>query len=68
MSIHFGHLGAAPLSSPPPLWGRDREGGVSETQRFIVTPLPNPPPQGGREPAAFAAHVRIKSWYDDGEV
>ena len=32
---------------PPPLWGRDREGGKFQTIA-PYTPLPNPPPQGGR--------------------
>src|SRR6266478_5151135 len=34
---------------PPPLWGRDREGGGQHTPAHVATPLPNPPPQGGRE-------------------
>ena len=38
-------------SSPPPLWGRDREGGELQAPRSPSTPLPNPPPQGGREHA-----------------
>ncbi|MFL5098807.1 MAG: hydantoinase B/oxoprolinase family protein [Xanthobacteraceae bacterium] len=37
---------------PPPLWGRDREGGETATPEPILTPLPNPPPQGERERAA----------------
>ena len=42
---------AAPMwSFPPPLWGRDREGGIAGTE-FVATPHPNPPPQGGREQA-----------------
>jgi tRNA pseudouridine32 synthase/23S rRNA pseudouridine746 synthase len=41
---------AAPaLGFPPPLWGRDREGGTSQVPEFLTTPHPNPPPQGGRE-------------------
>src|SRR5215813_5739316 len=36
---------------PPPLWGRDREGGKPHTQGS-ATPHPTPPPQGGREQAA----------------
>src|SRR6185436_12111958 len=39
-------------SSPPPLWGRDREGGTPLARESVATPLPTPPPQGGREPAA----------------
>jgi len=45
-------------ASPPPLWGRDRVGGLSDLSvrrlekrspsRFGVTPLLVPPPQGGR--------------------
>jgi 5-oxoprolinase (ATP-hydrolysing) len=40
---------AAALSSPPPLRGRDREGGEQQSAAQVSTPLPNPPPQGGRE-------------------
>ena len=36
-------------SSPPPLSGRDREGGGSKFGLCELTPLPTPPPQGGRE-------------------
>jgi hypothetical protein len=39
-------------SSPPPLKGRDREGGKRQAPELRFTPLPNPPPQGGRERAA----------------
>jgi tRNA pseudouridine32 synthase / 23S rRNA pseudouridine746 synthase len=46
---------AAALGFPPPLWGRDREGGVLNHSAFGTTPHPNPPPQGGREPAVLAA-------------
>src|SRR5262249_46481600 len=35
---------------PPPLRGRDREGGTSQSSESTSPPLPNPPPQGGREP------------------
>src|SRR6185437_10521518 len=38
-----------PLSSPPPLRGRDREGGHPQKLSLVSTPFPNPPPQGGRE-------------------
>src|SRR5262249_8092503 len=38
-------------SFPPPLWGRDREGGELQTPGSPSAPLPNPPPQGGREHA-----------------
>jgi 5-oxoprolinase (ATP-hydrolysing) len=34
---------------PPPLRGRDREGGESQTSESSSPPLPTPPPQGGRE-------------------
>ena len=37
--------------SPPPLRGRDREGGSPSASEQVSTPLPNPPPQGGREQA-----------------
>jgi acyl-CoA synthetase (NDP forming) len=47
---------------PPPLWGRDREGGATSTE-FAATPLPSPPPQGGREhtesAAATASNARM---------
>jgi 5-oxoprolinase (ATP-hydrolysing) len=36
-------------SFPPPLRGRDREGGKQQALAAVSTPLPNPPPQGGRE-------------------
>jgi leucyl-tRNA synthetase len=36
---------------PPPLRGRDREGGIANSA-LEATPLPSPPPQGGREQAA----------------
>ena len=47
----------AHLGSPPPLWGRDREGGekVAQFRRgeklalcYLPTPHPNLPPQGGK--------------------
>jgi len=41
-------------SFPPPLRGRDREGGPTDSESG-TTPLPTPPPQGGREQAEFAA-------------
>jgi leucyl-tRNA synthetase len=37
--------------SPPPLRGRDREGGTPQAQGPVSTPLPNSPPQGVREHA-----------------
>src|SRR5215218_10154133 len=40
---------AAPLAFPPPLGGRDREGGGPQAPASAITPLPSPPPQGGRE-------------------
>ena len=40
---------------PPPLRGRDREGGKPHAPRPRPTPRPNPPPQGGREQAECAA-------------
>jgi error-prone DNA polymerase len=42
-------------SFPPPLRGRDREGGESQAPNLQLTPLPNPPPQGGREQAVRVA-------------
>jgi N-methylhydantoinase A len=36
---------------PPPVRGRDREGGKPQGPEQVSTPLPTPPPQGGREPA-----------------
>src|SRR4051812_35501147 len=45
-------VAAAPLAFPPPLRGRDREGGAPRNSAFQSTPLPTPPPQGGREQAA----------------
>jgi 5-oxoprolinase (ATP-hydrolysing) len=42
---------APALAFPPPLRGRDREGGTANTESG-TTPLPTPPPQGGREQAA----------------
>ncbi len=42
------HAGGA-TSFPPPLWGRDREGGNRETIAHASTPTPNPSPQGGGE-------------------
>ncbi len=41
--------GARATGSPPPLRGRDREGGATRAPVFASTPLPTPPPQGGRE-------------------
>src|SRR5262245_40766058 len=47
-----GPLGAKASATlfPPPLRGRDREGGPQESESGS-TPLPTPPPQGGREQA-----------------
>jgi 5-oxoprolinase (ATP-hydrolysing) len=36
-------------SFPPPLWGRDREGGNPKAKAAVSTLLPNPPLQGGRK-------------------
>ncbi len=41
--------GASAPAFPPPLRGRDREGGKQHSTERVSTPLPNPPPQGGRE-------------------
>ena len=52
-------LSASATSSPPPLRGRDGEGGPSRDMNPTATPLPTPPPQGGREqtvPAERASH------------
>ncbi len=46
----------SPSSSPPPLRGRDREGGTQQAPAQVSTPLPNPPPQGGREKRARGAN------------
>jgi len=50
----------SPSSSPPPLRGRDREGGKQQGSVQVSTPLPNPPPQGGRERAVHAAAQQIQ--------
>src|SRR6266404_1901550 len=46
---------------PPPLRGRDREGGKPLAPAPVATPLPSPPPQGGREPASASGddHARL---------
>jgi hypothetical protein len=45
-----GPRGNAPATaSPPPLWGRDRVGGIAEHRRLGVPPPPSPSPQGGGE-------------------
>ncbi|ANY78130.1 DNA ligase-associated DEXH box helicase [Microvirga ossetica] len=46
----------------PPLWGRDGEGGVSDSLSAYgaSTPLPSPPPQGGRELAPLADLVVVQ--------
>src|SRR5262249_38142453 len=52
---------------PPPLWGRDGEGG-SHMFGCCWTPLPVPPPQGGREPCGAGlrnlnhAPAAAKAW------
>src|SRR5215470_11501142 len=43
---------ASATAFPPPLWGRDREGGKPHTQESAAAPHPTAPPQGGREQAA----------------
>jgi hypothetical protein len=45
----------AALAFPPPLRGRDREGGQQQSKPDVATPLPTPPPQGGREPSVLVA-------------
>jgi ATP-dependent helicase HrpB len=45
---------AAP-AFPPPLWGRDREGGSQGFPQLATTPTPNPSPQGGGEQTVLAA-------------
>src|SRR5262249_45165312 len=47
---------ASATSFPPPLWGRDREGGPTDSES-ATTPLPTPPPQGGREQAAASGEI-----------
>ncbi len=49
----------SPSSSPPPLRGRDREGGTQQTPAQVSTPLPNPPPQGGRERAVHGERKAV---------
>jgi len=48
---------SAALASPPPLRGRDREGGKPQAPESGATPLPNPPPQGGRERGAASGET-----------
>jgi 5-oxoprolinase (ATP-hydrolysing) len=45
---------AAVLASPPPLRGRDREGGTAAKPESASTPHSTPPPQGGREPSTVS--------------
>jgi indolepyruvate ferredoxin oxidoreductase alpha subunit len=54
-------------SHAPPPWGRDREGGRSETHSLAASPLPHPPPQGGREHAPPSREGSSKS-RGDGET
>jgi len=42
-------------ASPPPLWGRDRVGGIAEHQRSGVPPPLTPPHKGEGNPVAAAA-------------
>src|SRR5262244_3076164 len=51
--------GASAPAFPPPLRGRDREGGTPHAHEQAATPLPNPPPQGGREQAAASGDARL---------
>jgi hypothetical protein len=50
----FGPRGGAVLAFPPPLRGRDREGGTANSE-IANSPPPHPPPQGGREHEAVPA-------------
>ena len=43
---------------PPPLWGRDREGGSGWIRSPAATPTPDPSPQGGGEPACMRGKLR----------
>jgi indolepyruvate ferredoxin oxidoreductase alpha subunit len=45
-------LGGRATGSPPPLRGRDREGGELLAAAPVATPTPNPSPQGGGEQTA----------------
>src|SRR5882724_358423 len=47
---------ASATRSPPPLRGRDREGGPTNSESG-TTPLPTPPPQVGREQAAASGEA-----------
>jgi len=49
------------LASPPPLRGRDREGGKQPTLQIVSTPLPTPPPQGGREHSVLSERKTLLS-------
>src|SRR6266568_5152265 len=49
---------SAALASPPPLRGRDREGGKPQAPESGATPLPNPPPPGGRGRGAASGETR----------
>ena len=51
--------GASAPAFPPPLRGREREGGTPHAHEQAATPLPNPPPQGGREQAAASGDARL---------
>ena len=51
--------GGGATSFPPPLWGRDREGGKQQSATQVFTPHPNPPPQGGREQTKQAGRGKL---------
>src|SRR5215472_14578280 len=51
--------GASAPAFPPPLRGREREGGTPHAHEQAATPLPNPPPQGEREQAAASGDARL---------
>src|SRR5262249_26888206 len=53
-----GELGGGSATGfPPPLRGRDREGGNSQSSESMSPPPPTPPPQGGREPSGAGGEV-----------
>jgi indolepyruvate ferredoxin oxidoreductase alpha subunit len=60
-STVIGWLGGRATASPPPLWGRDREGGGQHSRSSAATPTPYPSPQGGGEPAARAESASFQT-------
>ena len=57
----FARWAAPRVPSPPPLRGRDREGGqLAHTALSISRPLPNPPPQAGEGAERSRRRARIR--------